>query len=206
MNRPEFIPTRKSLLDRLKNWNDSKSWREFFDTYSRLIYGTAIKAGLTETEAEEVVQETMIAVANSMPNFHYDGTKGSFKAWLMHLTSWRITDQFRKRSNGGPGGTFRVVQRAGTTTVEGFADPASNLDRIWTEEWERNILEAAKKRVRLKANAKEYQMFDLWTNKQWSVTKISLTLGVNPAQIYRAKYRVSHLLTEEIEQLQSKNL
>ncbi len=47
----EFLPTRKSLLSRLKNWDDSQSWREFFDTYWSLIYGVAIKGGLSDAEA-----------------------------------------------------------------------------------------------------------------------------------------------------------
>ena len=47
----EFIPTRRSLLSRLKNWNDSASWQEFFNLYGRLIFGVARQAGLSETEA-----------------------------------------------------------------------------------------------------------------------------------------------------------
>ena len=35
----EFIPTRRSLLSRLKNWDDQDSWRDFFNTYWKLIYG-----------------------------------------------------------------------------------------------------------------------------------------------------------------------
>jgi len=30
----DLIPTRKSLLGRLKNFEDNASWRDFFDTYS----------------------------------------------------------------------------------------------------------------------------------------------------------------------------
>jgi RNA polymerase sigma-70 factor (ECF subfamily) len=62
------IPTRQSLLARLKDWGDQESWREFFDTYWRLIHATARRAGLTEIEAQEVVQEVMIAVAKKMPD------------------------------------------------------------------------------------------------------------------------------------------
>ena len=43
--------TRKSLISRLRNWEDRDSWQEFFDRYWRLIYSVAIKAGLTPTEA-----------------------------------------------------------------------------------------------------------------------------------------------------------
>ena len=68
----ELIPTRATLIQRLKNWQDQSSWQDFFDTYWKLIYGVAIKGGLTATEAQDVVQETMIAVARHMPTFKYD--------------------------------------------------------------------------------------------------------------------------------------
>jgi len=30
--------TRRSLAERLANWDDRKRWQEFFDTYWKLIY------------------------------------------------------------------------------------------------------------------------------------------------------------------------
>jgi len=33
----DSIPTRSSLLGRLKDWEDQESWRDFFETYWRLI-------------------------------------------------------------------------------------------------------------------------------------------------------------------------
>ena len=66
-NLDELIPTRSSLLGRLVNWDDQESWREFFNTYWKLIYSVALKAGLTEDEAEEVVQETVITAAKRRP-------------------------------------------------------------------------------------------------------------------------------------------
>ena len=55
MKDSDSIPTRQSLLARLKDVGDQESWRDFFDTYWRLVHATALKAGLTETEAQEVV-------------------------------------------------------------------------------------------------------------------------------------------------------
>src|SRR5215510_7750388 len=48
MNDDDFIPTRHSLLSRLKDYEDQESWRTFFDTYGRLLYRVAAKAGLTD--------------------------------------------------------------------------------------------------------------------------------------------------------------
>ena len=101
MNDPESIPTRQSLLARLKDVGDQESWGDFFDTYWRLIHATALKAGLTDTEAQEVVQEVMIAAAKKMPEFTYDPGKDSLKGWLLAVTRWKVADQFRKRVKVG---------------------------------------------------------------------------------------------------------
>src|SRR6185295_19341664 len=96
-DRAEFIPTRQSLLSRLKDWGDQESWKEFFDTYWKLIYSAALKSGLTDAEAQDVVQETVLSVAKKMPDFTYDPAVGSFKRWLLQLTGWRIYRQLQKR-------------------------------------------------------------------------------------------------------------
>jgi RNA polymerase sigma factor (sigma-70 family) len=93
----EVLPTRWTLVERLKDWEDQKTWREFYDSYWRLIYGVALKAGLTEVEAQEVVQETVIGVATKIKDFQADPARGWVKGWLLNTTRWRITDQFRRR-------------------------------------------------------------------------------------------------------------
>src|SRR2546426_12005164 len=119
-----FIPTRHSLLSSLNDWGDQESWREFFDTYWKLIYGVAIKAGLSGVEAQEVVQETVIAVAKKIPEFKTDPAFGSFKAWLLHLTRWRIADQFRKRQRQGRAHQHRSDKTSTTSTIGKIQDPA----------------------------------------------------------------------------------
>src|SRR5260370_38122476 len=89
-----------SLVDRLANWDDQRRWQEFFDTYWKLIYSAALQSGLTDTEAQEVVQETVITVAKNIDKLKYDPAIGSFKGWLLQITRWRIADQFRKREPG----------------------------------------------------------------------------------------------------------
>src|SRR5438093_7907408 len=96
----EVIPTRASLLARLKNWDDSRSWSDFFETYWRLIYGRARKAELSDQEAQEVVQETIIAVAKKMESFKYQPKVALFKTWLFQIVSRRIADQYRRRGRG----------------------------------------------------------------------------------------------------------
>jgi len=88
-DQDELIPTRASLLHRLKNWQDESSWQEFFNIYWKLIYGVARKAGMSDFEAQDVVQETLISVAKHMPTFEYDPSIGSFKTWLLPHNEFR---------------------------------------------------------------------------------------------------------------------
>jgi len=201
----DFIPTRRSLIIRLKNWEDDESWKDFFDTYWKLIYGVAMKAGLTDTEAQEVVQETVIAVAKKMPAFEYDSQIGSFKGWLLHTTRWKISDQLRKRRReaGAFGAGHATSTR--TSTVERIPDPGGfDLEAEWDHEWEKNIFDAAIERVKRQVRAKQYQIFDLYVLKRWPVQKVARTLGVNVGRVYLAKHRISALIKKELKNLQNR--
>ena len=65
LSAKDQFSTRYSLLSRLQDWEDAESWKDFFETYSRLICSVAAKAGLTEAEAKDVLQETTLSVAKS---------------------------------------------------------------------------------------------------------------------------------------------
>src|SRR5258707_14528758 len=101
MTRSEFLVTRRSLVERLGDWNDAKRWQQFFDSYWKLIHHAARQAGLTESEAQEAVQETLITVAKKIDRLKYDSALGYFKGWLLNITRWPIADQFRRRNNVG---------------------------------------------------------------------------------------------------------
>jgi len=198
------LATRRSLLSRLKQSNAQESWREFFDTYWRLIYSTALNAGLTDSEAQEVVQETVLNVVRKIKSFRYDPAVGSFKGWLLTTVRWRIADQFRKRQHqiSSPS-SHRATNTSGTVTLERIADPAAiNLDAVWEEEWQRTLFAAALLRVKRQANARHYQMFDLYAVKLWSVDKVAQTLGVSTGQVRLAKHRITVLMRREVARLE----
>jgi RNA polymerase sigma-70 factor (ECF subfamily) len=201
----ELIPTRKSLLSRLKNWNDQESWRVFFETYWRLIYKTAVRAGLTDSEAQDVVQETVISVMKSLPNFEYDPAKGSFKNWLMNLTYWRITDQMRLRGAG----VSLSHEDPGTTTENYDLDPAllqvdSELEVAWDAEWRENLEAAILDRVKKKADARQYQVFDLHVLQEWPESKVAEVLGVKSGYVRLAKHRIGLMIEKERARLATK--
>jgi RNA polymerase sigma factor (sigma-70 family) len=205
----EVLPTRWTLIERLKNWDDQESWRQFFDTYWKLIYGVAIKSGLTHPEAQDVVQETVMSVCKNMPNFKADPAYGSFKAWLLNLTRWRITDQVRKRCRG-PNAKEELPKSdsngdtASTPVEERVPDPAGNaLDAIWNDEWEKHILVAALEKVQQQSSAKHYQIFFLQAIKHIPPAKIAATLNVKVDQVYLIKHRLTKIFEDALKELET---
>jgi RNA polymerase sigma factor (sigma-70 family) len=201
----ELIPTRATLIQRLRDWQDQSSWQDFFDTYWKLIYGVALKGGLTAAEAQDVVQETMISVAKHMPTFEYDPAIGSFKTWLLNMTRWRITDQLRKRGPFPAGQPASEDTATGTRTVDKVVDPSSrDLDVLWDAEWEKNLLDAAVAKVKRRLDPQKYQIFDLYVNKEWPPEKVAATFGISVDQVYLAKHRTTELIKEEVKKLEQK--
>jgi RNA polymerase sigma-70 factor (ECF subfamily) len=199
----ELIPTRASLIARLKDWQDESSWQEFFDTYWKLIYGVARKTGMTDAEAQDVVQETMASVVKHMPGFEYNPAVGSFKAWLLQMTRWRIIDQARKRPP--PGVHHSPSEGTGTGTVERVIDPQSDvLDKLWDEEWEKNLLDAAISNVKRRLDPQRYQIFDFYVNKEWPPEKVAERFQIPVEQVYLAKHRITEMIKEEVERLEKK--
>jgi len=206
-NANELLPTRWSLLSRLKNRNDEDSWRQFFDTYWRLIYKAGLKSGLTHTEAEDVVQEVVIAVAKKIGEFRTKSAAGSFKAWLLTLTQWRIRDQFRKRARQPQLHSRPSEDRTRTATIERVPDPDINgLQAQWDAEWRKHVLQTALERIKAVAKPEMVQVFDFMVNKQWSALKVASRLRMNLAQVYYAKCKVAALLKREIKRLEDYGL
>jgi len=205
LNREELIPTRDSLLSRLKNSQDQESWQDFFNTYWKLVYGVAIKAGLTDQEAQDAVQETVITVARHIPAFKYDPSVCSFKTWLLNVTRWRISDQLRKRRPELFAARRKAADPARTSTIERIADPASlDLDAVWESEWEQHLLAAAIGKVKLRVSPEQYQIFDLCVFKEAPIKKIARELGVSKGRVYLARHRIAAMLKEEIKGLEKK--
>ena len=202
-HRDDSLATRASLLGRLKNWEDQQSWEEFADTYSRLIVGVAIQAGLTEAEAKDVEQETLLCVARTIHEFESNPERGSFKSWLLTLTRWRIADQFRKRAPSSQAPVPGSTEDTRTSTIERVPDPAL-LDATWESEWRKNLIETALHRVGRRVKPKHLQIFDLYAMRHWSAAKVARELGVSVVQVYLVNHRVTKLVKQEVAYLETK--
>ena len=199
----DLMPTRWSLIARLKNWQDEVTWRDFFDIYWRLIYHSAKHAGCTPSEAEDVVQETLISVAKQINGFRSSPEHGSFKAWLMRLARCRIADQFRRRARRAEVAAGPSPSNEGGTTPLHPADLAvENLPEIWDREWEQQLMRAALEVVRRKVDSKHFQIFHLLVIEDQPIKEVARTLGWSVPRLYLIKHRLSVLVRKEVRKLE----
>lgn len=202
-----WLKTRVSLIRRLQDLEDQAGWQTFFDLYWKLIYGVARKSGLSDAEAQDVVQLTMTSVAKHMPRFEYDPKIGSFKAWLLTKARWCIIDLLRKRLPQAepPPNTRQEAQR--TDIIDGLVDPASQaMDALWEKEWMNNLLEAASINVKRRLDPQMYQIFDFYVNKEWPPAKVAEKFSVSIENVYVIKNRVTALLKKEVSRLEKSSM
>lgn len=194
---PAPIVTRRSLLSRIKQMDDGASWQDFYNTYGKLIHSVALKSGLSDSEANDVVQETLVTVAKRIPGFRYDPSVGSFKGWLLTIVRWRIADQFRKRLPAQCSGTPSDTDDARRTAEVDRIPVEAQLEAVWDEEWKRSVVEAVMERVKAASSPQQFQVFDLYVRQKWPVRRICETLNITPTQVYLAKHRLGKLVKKE---------
>ena len=199
--------TRESLLLRVRNWGDDASWQEFFDIYGKIIYALATRAGLSEFEAEEIVQSTMISLAKSIRTFAYDPQAGSFRAWVCTQARWKITDHARRRAREA-GFIHRPFLTGPDTphtgTVTGTPDERDALAAFINKDWDEAVAEVALAEVKRQVSPKHFQIFDLYVVKNWPIRQVSKTMKVSLASVYLTKSRVVRLLKKLKGELEKK--
>ena len=200
--KPEapLLETRSSLIQRLKATINGESWEEFFHTYWELIYNVARRAGLSEADAQDIVQETILKVHNSLDRFEYNRKRGTFKGWLRTVTRSRLNDFFKKQQRR-PALNQPLEETA--DELQNLRDPEGpEIEKIWDEEWSKNLIQSALNRTKKLTSPKQFQIFKCHYIDEWTVRETCRTLGVNAAQVYMAKQRVGKIFREAVETLQ----
>lgn len=200
----DWLPTRLSLLTRLRQSDDHTGWQEFFDSYWRLLYGVARKAGLNDAEAQDAVQDCVITVSQQMPKFQYDPERCSFKGWLLMILRQRVGRQFQKRTQPTLDSSFPASaapdETSETSPLNRLPDGAEDqLNSIWEAEWQQHLIGLASERVKRQVSDAQFQIFDLHVLRGWSARDVAKTLAVSVATVYLAKLRVGRRFKREIE-------
>lgn len=199
------VSTRVSLLRRVCDSEDDESWQEFFDLYWKLIYTLGQRAGLTECEAEEVVQATMISIARKIRQFRPGSQNGSFRRWICRQAQWKIADQLRQRFREQKHRHFSARPNTDTRTgtIARIPDQRNDLAHFVQDDWDRAVAEVVLARVKRAVKPKHFQIYDLHIVKKWPIREVARLLQVNVAQVYLTKSRISRLLRQKTKEVEA---
>ncbi len=194
-----FPDTRISLILRLATKDDVDAWREFAALYAPTVYGIARNRGLQPADAEDVVQELLLAVAGAVGRWQADGGRARFRTWLFRVACNLLVDHFRKSNT-----QQKLV--CGGDESQSLADLA--IDRQGDSEvrdieleYRRAIYRRAADLVSNRVSAKTWSAFVGTAVQHLPVDLVAQSLQIPVGSVYVARSRVMKLLRLEIERM-----
>jgi RNA polymerase sigma-70 factor (ECF subfamily) len=187
--------TSVTLLARIRQVPaDQAAWVQFTERYGRKIYAWCRQWNLQEADAEDVTQAVLMKLAEKMRTFEYDSTK-SFRAWLKTVSRHAWSDFWSSRK--------AVVAAGGSQALEILQAVAARDDlfRRLDDEFDRELLDEAMARVRLRVTPRTMEAFERTALKGQSGAEAGQALGMKVATVFVAKSKVQRMLQEELNQL-----
>jgi RNA polymerase sigma-70 factor (ECF subfamily) len=188
--------TSPTLLIRLRETpTDQAAWNEFVERYGRMIYRWCRQWNLQEADAEDVTQNVLADLARQMRSFEYRAS-GSFRGWLRTIAYRAWCDLLESRKTLG----------SGDSAVLAFLHSVAARDdllRHLADECDRELLEEAARRVRLRVEPSTWEAFRLTAQEGLSGAAAAEQLGLQVATVFKAKSRVQKMLQEELQKLEA---
>jgi RNA polymerase sigma-70 factor (ECF subfamily) len=183
--------THATLLARLAEGPDSAAWDEFWRRYGDLVRGFASRQGLQPSDCDDILQEIMMKLVQSMPGFTYDPARGKFRSYLKTIVLRAIFQRFPQKRR------FRSVE-----DIDAAVDAAGcdlEIEETWETEWRRYHLRQAMRSIEVEFSAKDISAFQAYAVDGNDVQTTAAALGLTTNQVYQAKSRILKRLSELIE-------
>jgi RNA polymerase sigma factor (sigma-70 family) len=84
---------------RLQNADDVAAWDEFAELYRPIVFRVARKREFQAADAENLVQEVLLAVAQSVSKWIERDDRGSFRAWLLRIAHNEAVDMLEGQAD-----------------------------------------------------------------------------------------------------------
>jgi RNA polymerase sigma-70 factor (ECF subfamily) len=187
-------PTSLTLLDRARS-SDSQAWSRLVYLYEPLVRHWCARWGFSGPDADDLVQETFVALSTGLAGFRREQPGQSFRAWLRGVARNKRIDALRRRHRdpAGQGGTEahrRLGEIADPETDE--PDPGEQLSALYHR---------ALDLVRGEFEDRTWRVFWRVAVDGQSVDTVAGEFGISQAGVRQAKSRVLRRLKEEVGDL-----
>lgn len=189
--------TRTSLILRLQDADDLAAWDEFAAIYGPVVFNVASSRGFQAADAENIVQEVLLAVSRSVANWLQREDRGSFRAWLLSIARNAAVDLIKQRATRSLGCDGSEA-RGYLANLPAPSDLSNALDL----EYERKVFQWAAARVRESVAEHTWNSFWLTAIEELSVEDAAAKLKTRPGNIYFARSRVMARIKELVQRYQ----
>ena len=187
--------TRASLILRLKDAEDVAAWDEFAAIYAPVIFRVATSRGFQAADAENLVQEVFLAVANSVASWLERDDRGRFRAWLLRIARNESIDMLTERAT-------RPLGRDGSTADRDLANlPARDeFSSALDLEYDRAVFHWAAEQVRAAVSVQTWDAFWLTSIDGLSVNEVAERLNTRPGNVYVSRSRVMSRVKQLVQE------
>jgi RNA polymerase sigma-70 factor (ECF subfamily) len=187
------METSATLLDRLAGSPTEADWRRLDGLYRPLLAAWAARAGVPAADADDLIQEVLLAVVKQVGGFERRGG-GSFRGWLRTVLGRRVTDHLRRRAvrpvaTGDPAFARRLDE---------LASPESDLSRLWDREHDTHVARQALQIVQPDFAPATWQAFRRQVIDGAPAAAAADELGLTLNAALLAKSRVLKRLRQEV--------
>ena len=178
------LRTSPSLLLRVRNRGDQKSWGEFVEVYAPLILRYLRRIGVPEQEAADLQQDVMCLIVRHIHKFDYDPGR-SFRAWVKTIAKNRAFRFFAQKGRLPltPGGSTHNM------AVQQVPCDDREQEELIEEEWRRRRLELAVAKVRPQVTPQTWRVFELRFIEKMPSGEVAERLGMSVGSVYTSLSR-----------------
>lgn len=170
-----MIETPTSLIFRIRDPSDSRSWREFVSLYGPLIRSLLRHFNVPRDDIEDVCQEVFAKVIRALPTFEWEPKRGRFSTWLWKVVYNAATDYFRRKNREA-----KVQQGYEQKVAEEDLPP----DESWLQECRQHVLKYALEKVRAESNPTVWYCFEQYFLKGRPAHEIACEMGIERNTVY----------------------
>ena len=181
-----------SLLKVLGEDAQSPRWTEFANKYASTIEGFLFKY-LPMVDAEEVVNETLIALVEKLPLYEYDpDTRGHFRNYLIGIVRFKAIEQLKKRKQEA------ALKEALETKAQLDWEYEKQAYSVDLRNWQREAYEAALAQFMAdpKLSARDKEIFRRTALQGESPETVAALFGITRNNVDQIKARMLAKLKE----------
>ncbi len=175
------------LIGRVAYYGDREAFKSLFEHFAPRIKGFMLKAGCSADEAEEIAQDTLIAVWRKAGQF--DPKTTGVAAWIFTIARNLRIDSIRRATRSG-----RLSQ---DTELTDAPDPAESADIVISRVEEASRVKAAIERLSAEQSRVIQLSFIDERPHPESASMLGIPLGTVKSRIRLAMTRLRDLLDEE---------